>query len=190
MNDVTSVVSNEGIHYLLSVPITPRLGGLKQALLFPEFLGVRNWGVGWLWFRVSHKDIISVQACVAVIWGLAWTGRSTSKFTDTVVGWRPQFHSMRASAQDDFPAWQLASPRASGPERKRLQWPQCLLWLSFPSYSICQKKVTNSSPHSKGGDSIGWECQEEGIAGDYLGGWLPLLDLKVTINPTNRVPPT
>lgn len=43
-------------------------------------------GVGWLWFRVSHEDAMNLSAGAAVIQGLIWAGRHTSKVIGVAVG--------------------------------------------------------------------------------------------------------
>lgn len=65
----------------------------------------RSW-VAW----GSHEDTMNLSAGTVVIGGLIWAGRYTSKVTGVAVGWRLWWLT-----------WQWASPRASGPERKRLQ---------------------------------------------------------------------
>ena len=85
-----------------------------------------------------------------------------------------------------FTAWQLASPRMSGPDRKTFEsYHDALYDLVSPLILFVRSKSPSLALTERQRISLGCEFWKLGIMRGHPGGQLPLLDSKKTMNSIN-----
>ena len=116
--------------------------------------------VGWLWLRVSHEVIVQMLAGSAVIRRLGWGRKSCFQTQSMAAGRKPWFlngHWTGASVPHNMEAsfipckWSERKRGGTMMEATVLSYDLISKVKHHHFCSICQKQVTNFSPHSTRG---------------------------------------